>query len=214
MSIYISKNYRKIYEQYHGPIPIDTEGRTYDIHHIDGNHKNNNPNNLVAVSIQEHHDIHQSQGDWGACSAILMRMKLSPDELSRRASEYGIQRTKEGKNAFSGGRITREGNAKRLANGTHNFLKRPDGTSMISDLHAAGKGSSDPLVIEKLRAKAKLQMVAGKCAFVGPTNNLKRIANGTHPSQIKKTCPHCGKTCDVANYSKWHGDKCKVLKSV
>ena len=214
MSIYISKNYRKIYEKYHGPIPIDTEGRTYDIHHIDGNHKNNNPNNLVAVSIQEHHDIHQSQGDWGACSAILMRMKISPDELSRRASEYGIQRTKEGKNAFSGGRITREGNAKRLANGTHNFLKRPDGTSMISDLHAAGKGSSDPLVIEKLRAKAKLQMVAGKCAFVGPTNNLKRIANGTHPSQIKKTCPHCGKTCDVANYSKWHGDKCKVLKSV
>lgn len=214
MSIYISKNYRKIYEQYHGPIPIDTEGRTYDIHHIDGNHKNNNPNNLVAVSIQEHHDIHQSQGDWGACSAILMRMKISPDELSRRASEYGIQRTKEGKNAFSGGRITREGNAKRLANGTHNFLKRPDGTSMISDLHAAGKGSSDPLVIEKLRAKAKLQMVAGKCAFVGPTNNLKRIANGTHPSQIKKTCPHCGKTCDVANYAKWHGDKCKVLKAV
>jgi hypothetical protein len=213
MSIYISKNYRKIYEKYHGPIPIDTEGRTYDIHHIDGNHKNNNPNNLVAVSIQEHHDIHQSQGDWGACSAILMRMKISPDELSRRASEYGIQRTKEGKNAFSGGRITREGNAKRLANGTHNFLKRPDGTSMISDLHAAGKGSSDPLVIEKLRAKAKLQMVAGKCAFVGPTNNLKRIANGTHPSQIKKTCPHCGKTCDTANYSKWHGDKCKVLKS-
>jgi hypothetical protein len=214
MSIYISKNYRKIYEKYHGPIPIDTEGRTYDIHHIDGNHKNNNPNNLVAVSIQEHHDIHQSQGDWGACSAILMRMKISPDELSRRASEYGIQRTKEGKNAFSGGRITREGNAKRLANGTHNFLKRPDGTSMISDLHAAGKGSSDPLVIEKLRAKAKLQMVAGKCAFVGPTNNLKRIANGTHPSQIKKTCPHCGKTCDVANYAKWHGDKCKVLKAV
>ena len=214
MSIYISKNYRKIYEQYHGPIPIDTEGRTYDIHHIDVNHKNNNPNNLVAVSIQEHHDIHQSQGDWGACSAILMRMKISPDELSRRASEYGIQRTKEGKNAFSGGRITREGNAKRLANGTHNFLKRPDGTSMISDLHAAGKGSSDPLVIEKLRAKAKLQMVAGKCAFVGPTNNLKRIANGTHPSQIKKTCPHCGKTCDVANYAKWHGDKCKVLKAV
>jgi hypothetical protein len=213
MSIYTSKNYRKIYEQYHGPIPIDTSGRTYDIHHIDGNHKNNNPNNLVAVSIQEHHDIHQSQGDWGACSAIIMRMKISPDELSRRASEYNIQRTKEGKNAFSGGRITREGNAKRLADGTHNFLKRPDGTSMISDLHAAGKGSSDPLVKEKLRAKAKLQMVSGRCAFVGPTNNLKRVANGTHPSQIKKTCPHCGKTCDTANYSKWHGDKCKVLKS-
>jgi len=161
MSIYTSKNYRKIYEQYHGPIPKDQDGRTYDIHHVDGDHNNNSPDNLIAVSIQKHHDIHQSQGDWGACSAIIMRMKISPDELSRRASEYNIQRTKEGKNAFSGGRITREGNAKRLADGTHNFLKRPDGTSMISDLHASGKGSSDPLVKEKLRVKAKLQMVSG-----------------------------------------------------
>lgn len=23
------------------------------------------------------------------------------------------------------------------------------------------------------------------------------------------TCPHCGKTCDNANYKKWHGNNCK-----
>ena len=27
--------------------------------------------------------------------------------------------------------------------------------------------------------------------WLGPEYNLKRLANGTHPSQIKKTCPHC-----------------------
>ena len=81
MNTYQRTNYRKIYEQYHGPIPKEPNGRTYDIHHIDGNHSNNDPTNLVAVSIQEHHDIHQSQGDWGACSAILMRMQLTPEEM-------------------------------------------------------------------------------------------------------------------------------------
>jgi hypothetical protein len=33
--------YRKIYEQNYGHIPKDSAGRTYEIHHIDGNHKNN-----------------------------------------------------------------------------------------------------------------------------------------------------------------------------
>ena len=44
MCIYCGTDkYRKIYEQHHGPIPIDESGRTYDIHHIDGNHFNNDP---------------------------------------------------------------------------------------------------------------------------------------------------------------------------
>lgn len=28
--------------------------------------------------------------------------------------------------------------------------------------------------------------------------------------KIKSTCPHCGKSVDRANYSKWHGDNCKM----
>ena len=51
-------NYRKIYEDHYGQIPLDEEGRSYDIHHIDGNHNNNDISNLKAVTIQEHYDIH------------------------------------------------------------------------------------------------------------------------------------------------------------
>lgn len=61
MTIYSSTNYRKIYEQHYGPIPKDSDGRTYEIHHIDGDHSNNDPSNLKCVSIQEHYDIHHSQ---------------------------------------------------------------------------------------------------------------------------------------------------------
>ena len=81
MTIY-SKKHRSVYEQYHGPIPIDEFGRTYEVHHIDGNHSNNDPKNLIAVTIQEHYDIHYSQGDYGACQAISIRMSIPPEKVS------------------------------------------------------------------------------------------------------------------------------------
>lgn len=97
MTIYTGKNYRKIYEHHYGPIPKDKEGRSYEIHHIDGNRNNNSIDNLLCVSIQEHYNIHYSQGDWTACLVMAGRMKISPQkksELARKAQlilvEQGI----------------------------------------------------------------------------------------------------------------------------
>lgn len=59
---------------HHGAIPLDEHGRSYDIHHIDGNRKNNDISNLMCVSIQEHFDIHLKQGDFEACKAISLRI--------------------------------------------------------------------------------------------------------------------------------------------
>lgn len=72
MCIYCgTTKYRKIYENHVGSIPKDESGRTYDIHHVDGNRENNDPINLIAVSILEHYDIHQTQGDHGNnCKSI------------------------------------------------------------------------------------------------------------------------------------------------
>ena len=53
-------NYRKLWEQNYGPIPKDETGRTYDIHHIDGNRKNNSLDNLICLSIEDHFlDLYQ-----------------------------------------------------------------------------------------------------------------------------------------------------------
>lgn len=54
-------NYRKIWEQVHGQIPKDEQGRTYDIHHIDGNRKNNSIENLICLSLEDHYKIHLKQ---------------------------------------------------------------------------------------------------------------------------------------------------------
>jgi hypothetical protein len=80
-------NYRTIYKNAYGPIPIDADGRTYEIHHIDGDHRNNHPDNLRAVTIREHYDIHYAAGDWGACMLMAARMNKPPGflkELSNR----------------------------------------------------------------------------------------------------------------------------------
>jgi len=86
MSIYKKNIYhRKIYENHYGPIPRDEYGRSYEIHHIDGNHSNNDIKNLACVSIEEHYRIHKEQGDIKACLIMSKRMKLSPEEKSRLA---------------------------------------------------------------------------------------------------------------------------------
>ncbi len=101
------KIYRKIYEQHYGQIPKDSNGRSYEIHHINGDHSDNRIENLKLVTIEEHYQIHQDQENWGACFVMLPRMKLSPTEISKKASENA-----------------KKGSIKRIAEGTHNFLDK------------------------------------------------------------------------------------------
>jgi hypothetical protein len=138
----IIKNYRKIYEQHHGPIPKDENGRTYDIHHIDGNRSNNDLNNLIALSIRDHYDIHYSRGDYGAAWLIARKMNMTAEELSNISRLSALKQVIEGKHPFTsentktwqqslvksgkhhwlGGEIQRKSNQERLLNGTHHLL--------------------------------------------------------------------------------------------
>ena len=77
-----SYTYRKIWKQFYGNIPKDHKGRSMEIHHINGNHDDNQIENLKLVTIDEHYDIHHTQEDWGACMLIAKRMKKTPEELS------------------------------------------------------------------------------------------------------------------------------------
>lgn len=88
-------HYRKIWEQHNNKtIP---EG--YDIHHIDGNRKNNHPDNLLCVSIEEHLEIHKKQNDWGAVQAIFARMK-NRDGITDAARKFQLEKLKENTHNF------------------------------------------------------------------------------------------------------------------
>ena len=127
------KLYRKIYENHYGPIPIDEYGRTYHIHHIDGNHSNNDISNLMAISIQEHFNIHYLQKDWGACFLISKSMTIPSEKISEIARHIANNRVNNGTHNF----LTRSDGSSlssdRVKYGTHHLLKRNDGTSITSD---------------------------------------------------------------------------------
>lgn len=196
MCIYCgTKNYRKIYEHHHGKVPKDNEGRSYDIHHIDGNHSNNHPDNLTAVSLREHYDIHYSRGDWGGCYYMAGRLKLSPAELSELATKRNLNRVAKGIHPFTSGNIQSRNGRKRVENGTHEFLD--------SDWQ---------------RANQLKRLKEGTHPFVDNEGQqrraLKRVSEGNHHFTKIWDCPHCGKTGKgTGTYTRWHGDNCKMKQS-
>ena len=70
-----TKNYRKIWSDANGPIPVDKNGKTFDIHHVDGNSHNCDLSNLIAVSRAHHIQIHYWQGDHGAVALLEGRVR-------------------------------------------------------------------------------------------------------------------------------------------
>ncbi len=181
MCIYCgTSNYRKIYENHTGAIPIDNDGRTYEIHHIDGNHSNNEPSNLKAVTIQEHYDIHYSQGDYGACWFILsQRLSLPPEEKSEIARLNALRRVANGTHPFLDSNLSTQTQLNRVAAGTHHFLdgniSRKTSARRIAD-------RSHHLLGGKIQRMANQQRVAnGSHHFLGERNPVhKKIENGTH----------------------------------
>jgi len=184
-------NYRKIWEIHHGQkIPRDDQGRSYEIHHIDGNHRNNDPANLKAVTIQEHYDIHYAQGDWYACMMITLRLSLTPEEISVRSREFNRKMFADG-HIFQDRKWAHERTMRRIRAGTHNF-----------------QGPATQLK----------KIAEGRHHFIGKTNPVyKQIANGTHkftidnPNDEIVTCPKCNKTGSRPGMIKWHFDNCSTV---
>ena len=119
--IFISKKsgYRKIWEEHHQTeIPIDENGKSFEIHHIDGNKNNNSIENLACVQIQKHYDIHYEQGDWGACLRIAQRMNVSKETMK----ELNILQNKV-----------------RIENGTHPLLRKNRSEKNIKNLNERNK---------------------------------------------------------------------------
>ena len=240
MCIYCgTTKYRKIYENHFGPIPKEENGRSYEIHHIDGNHSNNDPNNLVAVSLQEHYDIHRKQNDWAACILIATQRLLVPAEelkelriqngrkvsrmqlsqgthpFQRRPDGSSLQtdRVSEGTHNLLNGEVQRRSNADRIGAGVHHFLKKEDGNSLgktVNDkkIEAGTHHFLDP---NWQLQKSKHSVEAGTHNFIGSELQLKRIANGTHPSQQQWKCEVCGKEGKgKGNFTRAHGKNCKT----
>jgi len=234
-----SKDYRKIYEQYYGSIPKDETGRSYEIHHIDGNHNNNNPENLKAVTAEEHYKIHYERGDFGACRLIaIQRLNKSPEEIKEISRLLQLERVKNGTHhwqkridgtSFTSDRVNdplyinafaRRPDGTSLTSdrtllGLNPFARRPDGTSVASDLvkngtHNLLKRSDGSSVSQETNAE---RVKNGTHNWLGSSMNEKMLLEGKHPSQQKNyRCEHCEKNFCKSHFTRWHGDNCKSLR--
>ena len=220
-------NYRKIYENHYGPIPKDECGKSYDIHHKDFNKSNNDPTNLVALSIQEHFDLHYKMEHYNACRLIMkQRLNKSAEELSSLARKGALKQLAEGTHPWVGdGTHQRQVQADRVANGTHNWvgpthnqnrvvngthpnMRRADGTSPTSDRVKLGKHNwqkrSDGTSVASDNVKN------GSHHFLGKSITNRQLTTGTHPSQQEWKCEVCGKVGKHrAAYTRFHGEKCR-----
>lgn len=193
-------NYRKIWEQHYGPIPIDDNGRRCEIHHIDGNRKNNNIDNLMLVTIQEHYDIHYRQNDWAACQSILLRMNVSPEEHSKLQSDLARKRVADGTHHFLDSEYKRkDSERKKQRVGSLNSMwgKKHDINAklMMSKSHkkAVEAGTHHTLTKKYAEASRLAQnklLSEGKHTFqinrinqIAAINNM--IKSGTHPLQAE-----------------------------
>jgi hypothetical protein len=91
--------------------------------------------------------------------------------------------------------------------------KRSEETKLRMSKAARGKPKGPMSEEEKLKRSIALK---GKPKPKGMGEKLKstvaaQLAAGTHYTQIKLTCPHCGTQASKARYNGYHGDKCKHL---
>jgi hypothetical protein len=187
----------KVWKSNFGIIPKDKNGRSYEIHHMDGNPDNNHPNNLMCISIDEHFNIHKEQGDWNAAFLIARRMEIKPKDLSE---------------------IAKKGTLKRLLEGTHNFLN-PN----FKGNPYANKGyvvAKDNRTGDKVRVtKEDFDLYDYYVGVnIGKKHDEPHTNRGHNKGQTWKlkekrnnivTCPHCGKSGDASGQKRWHFDNCK-----
>ena len=237
MCIYCNTSkYRQIYENHYGPIPVDVSGRTFDIHHVDGNRKNNHPDNLVALSIQDHYDLHLKQEDWDACYAILIRMSATHEQLASMSQKAQLDRVRNKTHHFLDP-VFKKANSQRLkelasksehpfqTNKVRNKTKQriaqqfEDGNHPFQKLDLSAQGtksnlkrlenSTHPFKRPGLSANINKQRVtSGTHNFLGGQLQRDRVADGTHNFLIKVECPYCSKIGSKNNMMRYHFDKC------
>ena len=232
-------NYRKIWIKANGPIPKDGTGRTFEIHHKDGNRKNNELDNLMCLSIQDHYDIHLRQNDFAACHAIKLRMKYTPEEISELASKAAKHRKvqvfnipkvraknlaalrrkiEDGTFHLLSGEIQKATNAKLVKQGLHIFqqpasieaVKNRNKETVQNGTHSFCGGTMQSETQTKLVKDGKHHFLSEGHRKATSEKTKRMVENGTHPAHKLIICSFCGHEGKGPGFYLKHNDRCKL----
>lgn len=178
--------YRSLWIKTNGEIPLDSNGVSYEVHHLDGNRKNNDISNLICISLQEHFDIHYKQGDWFACKLIQQKLDIPENIRAEVLANAGVKTSK----ALTGRKHPNRGvNISKALTGK----KQPN-------ISKALKGRKRPCITKALLGTTRPQDVKDKIR-----NKMK--------NQPITICPHCKKEGKGGNMKRYHFDNCKSLRN-
>lgn len=174
-------NYRKLWIKVNGPIPVDEQGRSFEIHHIDGNRKNNSIENLQCLSIEDHYKLHYEKRDFLAAKLISERLgnplKNIPDW---NLSEEGRQRIRESKL------------------GDKNPMRNPEVSKKVAE---ALKGRKKSKEAEKKRLETATRN--------GTLKRTEATKAKMRKPKEQIQCPHCKLIGGISQMKRWHFSNCK-----
>lgn len=186
-------HYRQIWEQANGPIPTDEQGRTYEIHHIDGNRKNNDLSNLRCVTIEEHYNIHLQQKDYYAAFIIGQRANRSLEELDEMKKQMSLARKGISKpSSFTGKKHSDETKKKMSESAKRRGIPEERQKRMALARTGAKRGPFS----EEHRANMSMSRK-------GKPNKHKGLSYGS------VECPHCSKIGGAPGMKRHHFNNCK-----
>jgi len=157
----------------------------------------------------------EKNGMFGKHQSEETKQKIGKANKGRTAYNKGVPMSEEQKAKI---RATKAANPTKLtAEQKAKISARQTGTKRSEEtkdrIRAALKGKPKGPMSEEEKLKRSLANL-GKPKPKGMGEKLKSTiaaqkAAGTHYSQIKLTCPHCGTQASKARYNGYHGDKCK-----
>lgn len=192
-------NHRKIWEEANGPIPKDVFGRSYHIHHLDGDIENNDISNLLCLSAKDHYLLHKSKGDFGAAFMLLNEhLNISPEERSEIISKSNVERWK----SYS------DDKRKEIINKNRNSNIS---TWSSKELRANLSSKAKERIKNRTEAQIKQESENKSRSIKNAWNTDSFKAQRAHMS-TKVVCPHCGKEGQKAAMSRYHFDRCKLYE--
>ena len=110
-----SKIHRIIYERHYNCCLLPY----IEIHHVDGNSKNNAIENLKPVTALEHYEIHLAQGDKAAAALIGIRAHIPIEVRAQLLREQAVKNNALGKCGFGLGHASAAGKVGGLKGGAY-----------------------------------------------------------------------------------------------
>ena len=205
---------KRVWKSHFGEIPLDSNGRKCEIHHIDGDKNNNNILNLQCVTVQEHYTIHYNQGDWEACRALGLRLNLTTEELKILYEKVGEAQRGKKKGPFP------------KVNCKHCDRLVSINTIKMHELQCSSNPEKVFIPNSKNSERYKGIKRAPYKEGIKKPNVSKALSGRSIPEEVKQKikdtligkkyeklkCPYCGKTGGLNVMKRWHFSNCKHIK--